>query len=346
MKYKKIFVTIVSFCLIILISVIVEVFIHNKIQVKSDKSDVIQLQKIIDNNKLIGHRGVPSFALESTIPSWKKCGETPGYIGCETDVWMTKDNKFVCAHDVNPFKYHRDLKITDLTYAQTQKYYLTKSDDLPFVHVGQYRIPTFEDFIKTVAESHKTIVFEIKDKRVKLEQIRELLDIIKKYDALASPLDNAREKTLIINSFYESVANDLLKVANGEVFNGEYKGTFTPEILLCSNKQDINDTNSINCAGQKNTHEYIDKGLSISPGDDFASNESNEYGINITKSLVDYAHQKNVRVDPWTIWNVGNEQTKGTAIYMYNLGVDAMFVNYIVAGPGYTTDNSGKVIKE
>ena len=60
--------------------------------------DTIKINK--KNVKLIAHRGVSAIEQENTIASFLLASYKT-YFGIETDVHVTKDNKFIICHDDN-----------------------------------------------------------------------------------------------------------------------------------------------------------------------------------------------------------------------------------------------------
>ena len=140
--------------------------------------DTIKINK--KNVKLIAHRGVSAIEQENTIASFLLASYKT-YFGIETDVHVTKDNKFIICHDDNIKRVTGiDKIIENSTFDELKRIRVFDKD-------GSYKnnlsLPSLEDYIKICAFSNKVAVLELKNK-MKETHIKDILNIIKKYNYL------------------------------------------------------------------------------------------------------------------------------------------------------------------
>ena len=140
--------------------------------------DTIKINK--KNVKLIAHRGVSAIEQENTIASFLLASYKT-YFGIETDVHVTKDNKFIICHDDNIKRVTGiDKIIENSTFDELKRIRVFDKD-------GSYKnnlsLPSLEDYIKICAFSNKVAVLELKNK-MKESHIKDILNIIKKYNYL------------------------------------------------------------------------------------------------------------------------------------------------------------------
>ena len=121
--------------------------------------DTIKINK--KNVKLIAHRGVSAIEQENTIASFLLASYKT-YFGIETDVHVTKDNKFIICHDDNIKRVTGiDKIIENSTFDELKRIRVFDKD-------GSYKnnlsLPSLEDYIKICAFSNKVAVLELKNK--------------------------------------------------------------------------------------------------------------------------------------------------------------------------------------
>ena len=131
--------------------------------------------------KLIAHRGLSGIETENTASAFVAAGNR-SYYGVETDVYRTKDGKFVLSHDTC---YKRvggskmEIEQTELSKLQRIVFYDkdgTKSR-------RDLRPATLENYLSIVKKYEKHAVLELKSKFTE-EEISRIIDIIKSYDYL------------------------------------------------------------------------------------------------------------------------------------------------------------------
>ena len=208
--------------------------------------------------KLIAHRGVSGLEQENTVASFLLASYKT-YFGIETDVHVTKDNKFIICHDDNIKRVTGiDKVIEESTYDELKRIRVFDKD-------GSYKynlsLPSLEDYLKICMFTNKTAVLELKNK-MKESHIKDILDIIKKYNYL--------NKMIFI-----SFEIDNLKV-------------------LRKLNKDINIQYLSGIEDNKKKEEVIKycKELKL---------DADVYYDNVTKEFIDTCHKNNIKVNVWTV---------------------------------------------
>lgn len=104
------------------------------------------------NTKLIAHRGLSGLFPENTLLAFKEAAAR-SYYGIETDIWRTKDGKFVCIHDGRTgrvAKVNLPVEKTDLAALRA------------LVLGGEQNIPTPEEYLEVCVSGKKHCVVELK----------------------------------------------------------------------------------------------------------------------------------------------------------------------------------------
>ena len=125
--------------------------------------------KLTNKNKplMIAHRGLSGIKLENTNEAFKLAAEH-SYFGIETDVHVTKDNKFIVCHDDNLLRTSGvDMVIEHSLYDDLRKIKL---------YNGEY-LPDLEDYINICKSSNKIAVLELKNSMTR-ENLKLCLDTI------------------------------------------------------------------------------------------------------------------------------------------------------------------------
>lgn len=108
---------------------------------------------------LVAHRGESADAPENTIPAFELAW-TRGSDAVECDVYVTKDQQLLCAHDENLSRVAGvDVNITALTAEQARLYDVGKWKDKQF---AGSKIPYLSEVFRTVPAKNKVFV-EIKN---------------------------------------------------------------------------------------------------------------------------------------------------------------------------------------
>ena len=126
--------------------------------------------------KMVAHRGVSGLEKENTCPAFELAGKK-SYYGIETDVHVTKDGKFILAHDSDL----RRLADVDMMVEESN------FDDLRALRMkgidgGKVRddlfLPTLEEYIGICKKYDKQAVLELKNSIFR-EKVWEIADITK-----------------------------------------------------------------------------------------------------------------------------------------------------------------------
>lgn len=124
---------------------------------------------------MIAHRGLSGIERENTACAFIAAGNRSFY-GCECDVRLTSDHKFVIAHDADLKRNAGiDLAIKDATYSELDK--IRMFDVVKKEETDYYSVLLFEDYIKICKRYDKKCIIEFKVDYTK-EEILEILDII------------------------------------------------------------------------------------------------------------------------------------------------------------------------
>ncbi len=107
--------------------------------------------------KLVGHRG-SAYGLENSVESFSN-GVMLGYDYLETDVKMTKDNRFVCSHDDDTKRLGGTLTIAESTLDELQGETLTQKRNGE-TYTG--RICSLEEYLGIIKNAGIKAVIELK----------------------------------------------------------------------------------------------------------------------------------------------------------------------------------------
>ncbi len=102
----------------------------------------------------IAHRGSSDEYIDNSVDAFKSAGKGD-YYGIETDVYLTKDNVYVCNHDSKvELNGLGTVSIEDMTWEDLQ-YFNTKRSGKPLV--------TLTEFLSICKDSNKYAVVELKE---------------------------------------------------------------------------------------------------------------------------------------------------------------------------------------
>ena len=126
--------------------------------------------------RFIAHRGLSSVYYQNSEKAFRAPAESPFFYGIETDVWFTKDNKWVCCHDNNPFV-DKSVSISEITYEEALKMPMNPNKLGSVKIEGESYICSMEKYLEICKAGGKVPVIELKCKPGK-EKLRELLSIV------------------------------------------------------------------------------------------------------------------------------------------------------------------------
>ena len=129
------------------------------------------------------HRGLAKKKFEeNTIQSFKYCFKKK--FGIETDLQVTKDNKFICFHDFNlKRKFKLNVNVKDINYSKLKK--ISNKNKAP--------IPLLKDLLKISNDKHR-LLLEIKP-LLNNQNLMSLVNLTKKKKKIR--LFSFKEKNLI-----------------------------------------------------------------------------------------------------------------------------------------------------
>ena len=125
----------------------------------------IENGKVEHQTKMVAHRGLSSEAPENTVKSFELAGQA-GFWGCETDIYLTKDNQFIISHD-DDFKDTCGVKKKpgDMTLEEIKKLKIQKGNNYSLYQGDDSatRIPTLEEYLEVCKQYNMTPFIEIKE---------------------------------------------------------------------------------------------------------------------------------------------------------------------------------------
>lgn len=130
-----------------------------------DTHPISQKDAVYSNQvRYIAHRGLSSQYYQNTRQAFEAAAQSSFFYGIETDVWLTKDGKWVCCHDKNPFQ-NPDTIITQIDYDAAMATPLSlqkKGGD--FEMQGDAFLCDFETYLSICSRYGKVAIIEIKYK--------------------------------------------------------------------------------------------------------------------------------------------------------------------------------------
>lgn len=111
--------------------------------------------------KMVAHRGVSGLERENTCPAFVAAG-VKSYYGIETDVHVTKDGKYIIAHDDDLKRIAGlDAIIRESLYDDLRKVRLTDRDNV--TQRGDLFLPSLDEYISICKKYDKVAVLELKE---------------------------------------------------------------------------------------------------------------------------------------------------------------------------------------
>lgn len=156
--------------------------------------------------KMVAHRGVSGLERENTNAAFVAAGNR-SYFGIETDVHITKDEKFIIFHDDTAYRLTGvdEVYIEQTNYEDLKKLYLTEGLD---VKRRDLIMPDLEDYISICKKYEKVAVLEIKN-RMETKHLKKIVEIIKGMEYL--------ENTIFISFSWENCTDLRELVPNGKI---------------------------------------------------------------------------------------------------------------------------------
>ncbi|MGN0174185.1 MAG: glycerophosphodiester phosphodiesterase [Acutalibacteraceae bacterium] len=156
--------------------------------VKIDVSDL--------ETKIIAHRGLSGIETENSIAAFIAAANR-SYFGIETDVHVTKDNKFIIIHDDNTGRVSNsnyNVEQTDFKTLRSVNLYNFNGNS-PRIDLS---MPTPEEYFEICKKYDKVSVFELKNE-MKKQDIAKLIKLVENINML--------ENTIFISFSLENLIN-------------------------------------------------------------------------------------------------------------------------------------------
>lgn len=126
--------------------------------------------------KMIAHRGLSGLYMENTLPAFEAAGQR-SYYGIETDVHVTKDGKFIVAHDDDLKRIAGlDIVIEETTYEELRA--LRFKDMNGKSEEKNLYLPSLNEYIEVCKKYDKQAVLELKNE-MKAEEVWAIAEAIK-----------------------------------------------------------------------------------------------------------------------------------------------------------------------
>ena len=143
------------------------------------------------NIKIIGHRGASALEPENTIPSFNRAAKI-GAWGVEADIYVLKDGSIVVFHDSNVERMTNGTgEIKNMNLIEVKSLNIDSGNNISIYN--NLKIPTLDEYLNCCVENKLTPIIEFK--AVNVENVKEIVDKIKKY--------GLEDNTIIISTSYE-----------------------------------------------------------------------------------------------------------------------------------------------
>lgn len=121
--------------------------------------------RVEHETRMVAHRGLSSQAPDNTVKAFELAGQA-GFWGCETDIYLTKDNQFIITHD-------DDFKKTCGVNKKPSEMTVEEIKELKIKNGSNYneycnddsatRIPTLEEYLQVCKQYNMIPFIEIKE---------------------------------------------------------------------------------------------------------------------------------------------------------------------------------------
>ena len=141
--------------------------------------------------KIIGHRGASALEPENTIPSFSRAASV-GAWGVEADIYVLRDGNIVVFHDADVERMTNGVgEIKNMDLVEIKALNIDNGNNI--YKYNNLKIPTLDEYLKCCVENKLTPIIEFKV--VNVENVKEIVEKIKKYDL--------EDKTIIISTYSE-----------------------------------------------------------------------------------------------------------------------------------------------
>jgi len=141
------------------VTAVVLVFAGFELSFAIGQASTADVQKVSEV-RYIAHRGLSSVYYENTADAFIAAGESRFFYGIETDVWLTVDGVWMCAHDDNPFA-DCSKRISGISYAEASSLPLKEAEGV--LPLGENaRLCDFSTYLRICRDAGKVPIIEIK----------------------------------------------------------------------------------------------------------------------------------------------------------------------------------------
>ncbi len=128
-----------------------------------------------DSIQMIAHRGLSGLEMENTIPAFEAAG-AQSYYGIESDVHVTKDNKFIIVHDDHLNRVAGvDRKVEESTFEELRA---VKLKNLSGAIDENLYLPSLEEYLQICKKHDKQAILELKNEMAE-EQVWAIAEEVK-----------------------------------------------------------------------------------------------------------------------------------------------------------------------
>ena len=167
----------------------------------------------ISKNKtlMIAHRGVSGLESENTLESFMLACQR-SYYGIETDLHVTKDNRFIISHDDNTLRMSGvDKVICETNYEELRQI------RIPLKNGGYTHFPNLDEYIELCEKYNKVSVLELKG-NYSDANIIDVLEIIRSHNYLSNVIFISfhKENLILLKKHYPEGSYQFLSGINDD----------------------------------------------------------------------------------------------------------------------------------
>ena len=138
----------------------------------------IEVSEMMDDIRYVAHRGNHQVAPENSLPSFQQANTW----GIETDVWLTKDKKWVVMHDETVDRMTNGKgRISDLTLAQIREMRIDTGANVGSFDASQLVVPTLEEYLTIMGSKQSVPFIEMKATNLASVEYDSLVTLINQY---------------------------------------------------------------------------------------------------------------------------------------------------------------------
>jgi len=139
--------------------------------------NVIDEEIMKETTKFIAHRGLSSLYYQNTMQAFEQAAQRDFFSAIETDIWITSDNVWLCAHDNDPFLDKSKL-ISEITYTEAMSLPLDPLKAGENVNTEDtHYLCDFQSYLSICKMGNKEPIIELKNQPT-LSQIQDLLAFV------------------------------------------------------------------------------------------------------------------------------------------------------------------------